>query len=997
MRVVVAGVVFALALLASASSADAVTAASCNSTNALNHINEAIAATADGGTVTVPAGSCTWTRQVVLSGRNVTLAGAGSSSTLITAGVCGGQASLVWNTSGGTPRLTGFSFVNSCGNDGNSGGGMININGQTDNLRIDHNVFVQSGQARAVMMHGNGIFGVMDHNVCTFNTSQCIFLVHLYSYLGVGQYGDKSWSEPTNINSDDFFFIEDNDFTWGGPTQFCQVGFVWGSDQHSGARSWFRRNRMHNCANLSNHGAETGGRAVRSSRFFGLLQNTFDVPASAVTAGIISTRGGTGPVIDNRLTIGSGGFVNEFIGLVTYRGVTSETRTFYVFGASGQRSVSSLTCSAGVAIVTLTTARAGTCDDGNGGGAWITIAGASPAGFNGNWIAYTPGLGCGGTSTNSSRYTIPGGCPAASATGTITYTSPADQNATASGYRLFDGAGAGQGDYISGTFFTPTTWPNQAIEPIYIVNNLVNGSLQNAEHFRNASDTVQFENIQYYLDNSGCAAPSACTSGVGRGTLANRPTSCTSGAAYWVTNAGEWDSTDGEGTVFSHDNGASAPAGADGRLDICVAGAWSDGAITPYTYPHPLVSGSPPPNSSPSIAITSPAAFFNTTASTLNFSGTCTDDSGACSSVSRSNSNGGGTTPAPVLVGSNWTITAGEINSGTNTYTVTGSDGTLTGNSTASVLRRAVVSSLPYTEDCSSSVAWPSRGVHFTHYGSTQAAYGMTSGQCRTNVFAFDASAFTGFSLTTNQYFKVKVFDIAAVSKQLRLCVNVTGTTGQNNDLSGLFVQVEASGASANNLIGRYTNGALDHVYQSGINVGTITPGASFVEARRDGVFLYLVVDDVIKGTADVGSGFQGGTVADCSVGVGTAWDDGEIGNVDAGPDEDPPVPVIAVPTTDPGYFTEEATLATLSGAVTDNVGVVSCTYESNQGQGQVAMTLDMGDFSASDVPLVVGVNVITVRCFDASVLTGVDILTVTRGNEGQGGPQSPSALRGIF
>jgi hypothetical protein len=67
------------------------------------------------------------------------------------------------------------------------------------------------------------------------------------------------------------------------------------------------------------------------------------------------------------------------------------------------------------------------------------------------------------------------------------------------------------------------------------------------------------------------------TSGVGVGTLANRPTSCTAGVAYWATDQGEWN---------------SVSYGPDGQLYKCTApNTWSL-YYTPYTYPHPLQVGS---------------------------------------------------------------------------------------------------------------------------------------------------------------------------------------------------------------------------------------------------------------------------------------------------------------------------------------------------------------------------------------------------------------------
>jgi hypothetical protein len=71
------------------------------------------------------------------------------------------------------------------------------------------------------------------------------------------------------------------------------------------------------------------------------------------------------------------------------------------------------------------------------------------------------------------------------------------------------------------------------------------------------------------------------TVGVGEGTLAGRPATCTTGVAYWATDQGEWN---------------SLVAGPDGQLYKCTApNTWSLHYI-PYPYPHPSQStGAPAP------------------------------------------------------------------------------------------------------------------------------------------------------------------------------------------------------------------------------------------------------------------------------------------------------------------------------------------------------------------------------------------------------------------
>jgi protein-disulfide isomerase/uncharacterized membrane protein len=116
----------------------------------------------------------------------------------------------------------------------------------------------------------------------------------------------------------------------------------------------------------------------------------------------------------------------------------------------------------------------------------------------------------------------------------------------------------------------------------------VSVSLENPWGATNPSvaDHIQ-ENRDYYQSVSNLAqtsptSPFDGTTGMGFGTIANRPATCTTnpneaggGVGYWATDVGEWDS--------SH-------PGPDGQLYRCSATDTWTMHYTPYTYPHPLVS-----------------------------------------------------------------------------------------------------------------------------------------------------------------------------------------------------------------------------------------------------------------------------------------------------------------------------------------------------------------------------------------------------------------------
>jgi hypothetical protein len=144
-----------------------------------------------------------------------------------------------------------------------------------------------------------------------------------------------------------------------------------------------------------------------------------------------------------------------------------------------------------------------------------------------------------------------------------------DQNTPGqNGWRCMDQVGVGKGALISGDVPSPARWLNSQSEPLYAFQNLRVGVLQGAA----VNMGPILPNRDVYSETGGFDG----SSGVGSGPLGSRPSSCTPGVAYWATDQGEWDATH---------------AGPDGQLYKCVStNSWSL-FYTPYTYPHPLVTG----------------------------------------------------------------------------------------------------------------------------------------------------------------------------------------------------------------------------------------------------------------------------------------------------------------------------------------------------------------------------------------------------------------------
>jgi hypothetical protein len=149
-----------------------------------------------------------------------------------------------------------------------------------------------------------------------------------------------------------------------------------------------------------------------------------------------------------------------------------------------------------------------------------------------------------------------------------------------------DQPGRGQGKYVSGSTPSPASPLNQALDPIYEFADTITAGGNVYTHLQPDDTSRVIANRDYYSDLGAAAQSSPTTpfngkSGVGRGTLANRPTTCTTGVGYWATDQGSWNTS---GNGFGQ-----------GVLYKCIGtNTWAVG-YTPYTYPHPLISGAPAP------------------------------------------------------------------------------------------------------------------------------------------------------------------------------------------------------------------------------------------------------------------------------------------------------------------------------------------------------------------------------------------------------------------
>jgi hypothetical protein len=259
-------------------------AASCGRTDVQSAINIA----KPGDTVVIPAGTCTWTAQVLVSEKAITLQGAGVGQTIIRNGYSSG-AMLAFHFRAGqaTTFLTGITF-DAARLDTGSNPVVSLSGGGTNQFRLHH--FSMTNlleRGIAIDMDGREMSGVVDH--CTMEMPVTSGGSKAISIFGAGGGDHTPFSRPLALGTNTYIFIEDCTFTFGGPNDGAL-------DAYNGARYVFRHNVVTN-TNVSHHGADSGG--YRSTHSFEIYNNSF---SSSVRDRMHYFRGGTGVVFNNSYT-----------------------------------------------------------------------------------------------------------------------------------------------------------------------------------------------------------------------------------------------------------------------------------------------------------------------------------------------------------------------------------------------------------------------------------------------------------------------------------------------------------------------------------------------------------------------------------------------------------------------------------------------------------------------------------------------------------------------
>lgn len=516
--------ILALSTLASGTT---FTTADCSRTAWQNAINSA----ADGDTVQGPVagGSATWT-QMIDTFKTLILDGHGCTITL-SGGV---DAIRMWATNTNfNPRITNWNIT------GDNGNGAISVEGGHPRMRIDHNTFtglsvraiiVDYQSATRYTQYPTQTYGVIDHNTLIYTTS----------YAAINVYGrNDAWFSDANWGTANAMYFEDNTITW--QTGIMSPGNQDAIDGEAGARIVFRYNNvtdgLTSCHDL---GSTPAARSCRIIEFYGNHMFSDVNDSNAFVA--FGYRGGNGFHFNNYVPMdpaGNHGW-QYMLGTEIYRisgpgGAPGPPQDFLV-GQAAHYVCSSFH---------------GWCSTGN-----------KTCSFNSD------------CTSNVCNLTTSPPNDAACGTGYIRIQNIDGPGPSPTGYPARDQAGVSKDDAV-------THAQSAAGEPNYSWNlfDSKNGNalVTDSRVIINGEPASYIqENREYYRQTVSFNG----ASGVGVGTLASRPATCTPKVGYWATDQGNWNqSGDGKG---------------QGQLYVCTTTNTWTLYYTPYTYPHPLVSGSTP-------------------------------------------------------------------------------------------------------------------------------------------------------------------------------------------------------------------------------------------------------------------------------------------------------------------------------------------------------------------------------------------------------------------
>ncbi len=273
-----------------------VNATSCS----LADVQGAVDAVANGGTVRVPAGTCTWADSVSWKNKNVKVIGAGKDATVINCSGCFSIQSTALTSAFSRWRISGMTLQ------GAAPGGIVitiwdNFGGWHYGWRIDNMRFRYPGAGSGYgIFIGGPTYGLIDHNEWQWGNGLAIIVAAQldseYPASLTNPQGGYVLSQPLEMGTPKAVYVEDNSFVSTAPG-----GCAAYDTSSGGGRAVFRYNTVTGCLYYSHwtRTVEIGGvlHEIYRNRFAG--NAAFDSYPVRLEAGTGVIFGNTNLMSDN--------------------------------------------------------------------------------------------------------------------------------------------------------------------------------------------------------------------------------------------------------------------------------------------------------------------------------------------------------------------------------------------------------------------------------------------------------------------------------------------------------------------------------------------------------------------------------------------------------------------------------------------------------------------------------------------------------------------------
>lgn len=376
----------------------------------------------------------------------------------------------------------------------------------------------------------------------------------------------------------------------------------------------------------------------------------------------------------------------------------------------------------------------------------------------------------------------------------------------------------------------------------------------------------------------------------------------------------------------------------------------------------------------PSVAITNPNGGndWSTNAAVITITGTSSDDIGPVA-LYWTNSLGGGGVPSGT---STWTISSASLVPGTNIISVRATDSA--GNTNYD--SQTIVYSPIDTTFPTVTITSPSTTGFYSTSSKTVNIYGTASDNVSV-IAVYVVGAFADGSSTNATATGTIAWSAPGI--QLAPGVNTIQISAQDSsfNISHAFIQITYTPADTNVPTVNITSPTASPTYSTASASINLSGNAS------DNISVSNVVWSNNRGGSGAATGTTSWSINSIALQAGanvltvTAVD--PSGNQGADiitvtytpPDTTPPVTTITSPTSSPSYSTSNP-LITVGGTASDANGITSVTWSNHRGGSGTA--LGGTSWSAVNIPLQSGVNIITIIARDPSGNQGPDAISVT-------------------